>query len=86
MSFLNCTFLFRALLVFSIMQVQFSLAQDRSSGRSFATRSEVLATNGMVATNHPLATQIGLDVLKKEVLLWMRLLQQTRFWGLPIRA
>jgi gamma-glutamyltranspeptidase / glutathione hydrolase len=40
-------------------------AQDRTSGRSFATRSEVLATSGMVATNHPLATQIGLDILKK---------------------
>ncbi len=41
------------------------VAQDRSSGRSFATRSEVLARNGMVATNHPLATQIGVEVLKK---------------------
>jgi gamma-glutamyltranspeptidase/glutathione hydrolase len=40
-------------------------AQDRTSGKSFATRSEVLAVNGMVATNHPLATQIGLDILKK---------------------
>lgn len=40
-------------------------SQDRPSGRTFATRSEVLAQNGMVATNHPLATQIGLDVLKK---------------------
>ena len=39
-------------------------AQDRITGESFATRSEVLAQNGMVATSHPLATQIGLDVLK----------------------
>jgi gamma-glutamyltranspeptidase/glutathione hydrolase len=39
-------------------------AQDRITGETFATRSEVLATNGMVATSHPLATQIGLDVLK----------------------
>ena len=39
-------------------------AQDRTSGRSFATRSEVLALNGMVATNHPIATQIGVEVLK----------------------
>jgi gamma-glutamyltranspeptidase/glutathione hydrolase len=39
-------------------------AQDRTSGRSFATRSEVLARNGMVATNHPIATQIGVEVLK----------------------
>src|SRR5438105_1436235 len=27
-------------------------------------RSEVLATHGMVATSHPLAAQVGLDVLK----------------------
>lgn len=39
--------------------------QDRLSGKTFTTRSEVLAQNGMVATNHPLATQIGLDILKK---------------------
>ena len=37
---------------------------DRITGRSFATRSEVLAPHGMVCTSHPLATQIGLDVLK----------------------
>ena len=42
-----------------------SLSQDRISGELFATRSEVLAQNGMVATSHPLATQIGLDILKK---------------------
>ena len=40
-------------------------AADRITGRPFATRSEVLATHGMVATSVPLATQIGLDVLKK---------------------
>ena len=40
-------------------------AADRVTGRPFATRSEVLATHGMVATSVPLATQIGLDVLKK---------------------
>ncbi len=40
-------------------------AQDRLSGKSFATRSEVLARNGMAATNHPLATQVALDVLKR---------------------
>ena len=38
---------------------------DRVTGKPFATRSEVLATHGMVATSVPLATQIGLDVLKK---------------------
>jgi len=41
-----------------------SFSQDRVTGELFATRSEVLAQNGMVATSHPLATQIGLDILK----------------------
>ena len=39
-------------------------AQDRVTGKNFATRSVVLGQNGMVATSHPLATQIGLDILK----------------------
>ncbi|HUR56763.1 MAG TPA: gamma-glutamyltransferase [Opitutaceae bacterium] len=38
---------------------------DRLTGRAFATRSEVIAPHGMVCTSHPLATQIGLDVLKQ---------------------
>jgi gamma-glutamyltranspeptidase/glutathione hydrolase len=37
---------------------------DRVTGRSFASRSEVIATHGMAATSHPLATQIALDILK----------------------
>ena len=40
-------------------------AGDRINGLPFATRSPVLATHGMVAASVPLATQIGLDVLKK---------------------
>jgi gamma-glutamyltranspeptidase/glutathione hydrolase len=40
-------------------------AQDRVTGRAFATRSEVIAKNGMVATSHPLATQTGLAILKE---------------------
>ncbi len=44
--------------------IQQTVAQDRVTGEPFATRSEVLGQNGMVATSHPLATQIGLDVLK----------------------
>jgi gamma-glutamyltranspeptidase / glutathione hydrolase len=40
-------------------------AQDRVTGKAFATRSEVLGQHGMVATSQPLATQIGLDILKK---------------------
>ncbi len=38
---------------------------DRITGRKFATRSEVIARNGMAATSQPLATQIALDILKK---------------------
>ncbi len=41
------------------------VAADRVTGHPFATRSEVIATHGMVATSHPLATQIGLDILKQ---------------------
>lgn len=40
-------------------------SQDRVTGRDFATRSEVIARNGMAATSHPLATQAALDILKK---------------------
>ncbi|MCS7013078.1 MAG: gamma-glutamyltransferase [Chloroherpetonaceae bacterium] len=40
-------------------------AQDRITGKSFATRSEVIAQNGMVCTSQPLATQIGLDILRQ---------------------
>ena len=42
-----------------------SIAQiDRESGPSISTRSEIIAQRGMVATSQPLATQIGLQVLK----------------------
>lgn len=42
-----------------------TLAQDRVTGKNFATRSEVIAKNGMVATSQPLATQVGLKVLQE---------------------
>ena len=38
---------------------------DRITGKNFATRSEVLATHGMVCTSVPAATQAGLDILKR---------------------
>lgn len=38
---------------------------DRVTGKTYATRSEVIAKNGMVATSQPLASQIGLEILKK---------------------
>jgi len=39
-------------------------SQDRLTGRSFATRSEVISVHGMAATSQPLATQVALDILK----------------------
>ncbi|HEX2921199.1 MAG TPA: gamma-glutamyltransferase [Bacteroidales bacterium] len=39
--------------------------QDRITGRDFATRSEVIAMNGMAATSQPLATHVAIDILKK---------------------
>lgn len=50
------------LLIFSVC---ITYAQDRFTGKSFATRSEVIAQNGMAATSQPLATQAALDILKK---------------------
>jgi len=38
---------------------------DRITGKAFATRSEVLGRHGMICTSVPLATQVGLDVLKR---------------------
>ena len=46
-----------------LFTIQF-FSQDRITGELFSTRSEVIAENGMVATSHPLATQIGIDILK----------------------
>ncbi len=55
----------KTLLLFTLIAAALPLsAQDRITGRPFATRSEVLGQNGMVATSHPLATQVGLDILK----------------------
>ena len=55
------------LLLLAIATINFlSLsAQDRVNGATFQTRSPVLAEHGMVCTSHPLASQIGLDILKQ---------------------
>tara|TARA_A100001015_G_scaffold57242_1_gene62953 strand:- start:2590 stop:4275 length:1686 start_codon:yes stop_codon:yes gene_type:complete len=52
------------LLLTTISSINLS-GQDRITGELFATRSEVIAQNGMVATSHPLASQIGIDILKE---------------------
>lgn len=62
--FINIFSLISLILTLNLMIIQ---AQDRITGHSFATRSEVIAKNGMVATSHPMATQIGLDILKNGV-------------------
>lgn len=53
------------IIVFVLFLTTLSYGQDRITGKSFATRSEVIAQHGMVATSQPLATQVGLDILKK---------------------
>ena len=40
-------------------------AADRITGKTFATRSEVIAAHGMAATSQPLATQVALDILQQ---------------------
>ncbi len=52
------------LLFFSLIIGAQAMAADRVTGKPFATRSEVIAPHGMVATSHPLATQIGLQILR----------------------
>ncbi len=55
-------FLFTATILTCILF--FGYGQDRITGKAFATRSEVIAQNGMVCTSQPLATQAALDILK----------------------
>ena len=38
---------------------------DRTTGQPFASRSEVIAANGMAATSQPLATQAALEILRQ---------------------
>ena len=53
-----------AALLFTLT-LQLDAQIDRITGKNFATRSEVLARHGMVCTSVPLATQVGLDILKR---------------------
>ena len=51
--------------IFCLIVLSLSLqlySQDRITGELFSTRSEIIAENGMVATSHPLSTQIGIEI------------------------
>ncbi|WP_346858333.1 gamma-glutamyltransferase [uncultured Draconibacterium sp.] len=50
--------------IFFLLVGSLVFAQDRVTGLTFATRSEVIAQNGMACTSQPLATQAALDILK----------------------
>jgi gamma-glutamyltranspeptidase / glutathione hydrolase len=54
-----------SVIFFLIIPFLTAMGQDRITGRDFATRSEVIAQNGMAATSHPLATQAALDILRR---------------------
>lgn len=47
-----------------VMLVGVTYAQDRLTGKPFATRSEVISQHGMACTSQPLATQVALGILK----------------------
>lgn len=56
-------------LIFALLTVgsgsPLSAQIDRITGKNFATRSEVLATHGMVCTSVPAATVVGVEILKR---------------------
>jgi gamma-glutamyltranspeptidase / glutathione hydrolase len=54
-----------SLLCFAGVVASMPTSAQRTTGPEFLTRSEVLATHGMAATSHPLATQVALDILKQ---------------------
>lgn len=53
-----------SLIVTFVCSTMAVMAADRITGKSFATRSEVIAQHGMAATSQPLGTQAALDILK----------------------
>src|SRR3954467_14396678 len=54
-----------ALFLCICINANIAFTQDRLTGKSFDTRSEVIAQHGMACTSHPLATQAAIDILKK---------------------
>ncbi|WP_105213435.1 gamma-glutamyltransferase [Pseudoalteromonas sp. T1lg22] len=49
----------------SLLAPSATLAHDRITGKEFATRSEVIASEAMAATSQPLATQVALNILRQ---------------------
>jgi len=66
---MRCKLMERAIEIFCIIaMLLFSSSVsgfDRITGRMWSSRSEVVATEGMVCAAHPLAVQVGIDILKK---------------------
>ncbi len=63
-----CAFFFTGVVSMSLMcggRVEAAPRPTGSSTAVLATRSEVIAQNGMVATSQPLASQIAIDILKR---------------------
>lgn len=52
-------------LVICIVAISASAGHDRITGKTWSTRSRVIAQHGMAATSQPLATQVALDILKQ---------------------
>src|SRR4051812_18519574 len=59
---ITASILFFSCLLFASVKI---FCQDRLNGKTFATRSEVIAQHGMACTSHPLATQAAIEILKK---------------------
>ena len=57
-------FLNKKIIVLFLLIVQIGFSQDRITGKIFATRTEVMAQNGMACTSHPLSTQVAIEILK----------------------
>jgi len=55
------------LLLLGLFMLAWPCAQagDRYTGEHFATRSPVLARNGIAATSHPIASSIAVDIMRK---------------------
>ena len=49
----------------SLVCVSLSSGYDRITGKTWATRSRIMAQHGIAATSQPLATQVALDILKQ---------------------